>query len=25
VQIQPSDKGPLVGLVCTLPEIVRTR
>ena len=25
VQIQPSEKGPLVGLVCTLPEIVRTR
>ena len=25
VQMQTSEKGPLIGLVCTLPEIVRTR
>lgn len=25
VQMQPSAKGPLIGLVCTLPEAVRTR
>ena len=25
VQMQTSEKGPLVGLICTLPEVVRTR